>query len=260
MTLDYKKLGIINTIAFVIMIFINAMANIIPLNKVRTGDVAIIYKNQFTPAKITFGIWGIIYLALGLFIMYQLGIIKHSKPKRVLDNIGVLFIITCILNSLWIIAWHYEKIGLTLVIMLLLLGSLIGIYLKLNSYGFIENRMEKYFVMLPFSIYAGWITIATIANITVFIVSLGIKVSLFTANIWLVIMLMVGGMLAVEMIRKYGDIPYALVVIWAYIGIIIRWTSEELKPNYVAIVGASIIIGMILSNIKVFHTIKKKNR
>lgn len=255
MSLNYKNIGYMNAFAYVLMIVINALANIIPINGVTTGEVSDSYANVFTPAPITFSIWGIIYIFLGGFILYQLGLIKGSRPKRVLDNIGILFVLSCAFNSLWILAWHYEMIFGSLMLMLLLLGSLIGMYLKLNSYGFIEKTIERYFVMVPFSLYLGWISIATIANTIVFIVSTGFKVSRTVGNIWLVIALVIGGILAVHMLRKQKDVVYALVIIWAYVGIIIRWTTIETSPNYVAIIVPSVIIGMILSNIKIFPTL-----
>lgn len=254
MSLNYKNIGYLNAFSYVLMIVVNVLANLLPINGITTAQVSRDYANVFTPAPITFSIWGVIYLFLGLFVMYQLGIIRGSRPKRVLDNIGILFVLSCIFNSLWIIAWHYEIIFGSLILMLLLLGTLIGMYLKLSSYGFIEKSIERYFVMLPFSMYLGWISIATIANTIVFIVSTGFKVSRFTGNIWLVLALIVGGILAVNMLRKQNDVVYALVIVWSYIGIIIRWTIVESEPNYVAIIAPSIIIGMILSNIKVFSS------
>lgn len=258
MDLDYKKLKVLNSIAFLMMILVNALANILPINGVNTGEVASTYNNLFTPDKITFSIWGLIYIYLALFIIYQFGIIRQSKPKKTVDNLGILFILSCILNSLWIISWHYYKIGLSLLIMFLLLATLIGIYNKLIRYNLSENKLEYYFVRIPFSIYLGWISVATLANISVFVVSFKFETTTMISNIWLVITLIIGGIIAVQMLRRHNDIVYALVVIWAYIGIIIRWTRIDVKPNFVAIIAASIIIGMIFSNMKVFMRIKRE--
>lgn len=250
--INSKRLSYFNAVTFVIMLLVNAMANILPINGYNTGEVSDKYPNLFTPAAITFSIWGIIYILLGIFILYQLGFIKGGKPKGTIENIGILFGISCLLNALWIINWHFLNIGATLVVMILLLLTLIAIYMKLKSYGFIDAKIERVCVMLPFSIYLGWISVATIANVSAWLVSLGFKSEGVMANIWTIVVLVVAGMLAVQMVKQYKDYGYAAVVIWAYIGILIRWVSVEAVPNFSIIIAVSVLLGMVFSNIKVF--------
>lgn len=252
--INAKRLSYFNTFMFLVMILVNALANIIPINGYNTGQVSDFYPSLFTPAPITFSIWGVIYITLGIFIAYQLGWIKGTKTKQSIENIGILFGISCFLNILWILNWHYMNIGATLMIMVLLLLNLIAIYLKLRSYGFIDRQVEKWCVMLPFSLYLGWISVATIANVSVWFIHIGFKSAGFMATFWTLALLVVAGMLAVQMVKQYKDYAYAGVILWTYIGVLIRWIHYEKTPNFVIIVGVSVLLGMVFSNIKIFKT------
>jgi len=156
---------IFTALAYVVMIAANALANILPINNRTTGAVSDSYPNLFAPAGLTFSIWGLIYLLLAGYVVYQFTK-RAANKESLLGKINPLFIATSLANFLWIFAWHYDYIGFSVILMLILLFLLIKIADILRREKF--SAWEKLFIMAPFSVYFGWITVATIANITVF--------------------------------------------------------------------------------------------
>lgn len=161
----------VNTIAFLAMVTVNALANIIPIGGNKTADVSKAYPNLFTPAPTTFAIWGIIYAFLLLFIVFQLGILMNDASAKVVrEKIGWSFVISCALNIGWIFAWHLRMIELSTLLIVLLLVSLIVITKRL--YVSPTSLFNFLMVKMGFDIYYGWIIVATIANISVMLVKL----------------------------------------------------------------------------------------
>ncbi len=201
-------------ITFVAMIAANIMATFGVFNNTPTAQVSDAYPNLFAPAAGTFAIWGVIYALLGVFTVYQFITKKHPE---LLDKVRTLFAVSSVANTLWIISWSYYLIGLALVLMIALLISL----------GSVDNTLknEGFFLRLPFGIYFGWITIATIANVTTFLVSIGFDGFLFSESTWTIIVLALGTIIASVTAIKMRDFPYILAVIWGYIGILVKHVS-----------------------------------
>jgi len=155
-----------NLLTFLLVIAVNALANILPINGITTGEVSDAYPNLFAPAPITFSIWGLIYLLLALFILFQIGVFGKQSGQEAasVKRIGMWFGVSSLVNTAWIFCWHYQIISATLVLMLLLVTALITIYQRIVSEALTQK--EKLFVKLPFSIYFGWVTVAAIANVT----------------------------------------------------------------------------------------------
>lgn len=215
-------------LAYIIMVFINFLANSLPINNRSTGAISNDYPNLFAPAGLTFSIWGLIYLMLAGYVLYQFisfGIKRDQKKEQILKKISLLFIATSIANISWIFAWHYDFIGLSVIIMAVLLVLLIKIadilcFEKMTS-------TEKIFLSAPFSLYFGWITVAAIANMTVFLVSLGWKGFGISEVVWTSIILLVGSLIGILRMNKDKNIIYGLVFIWAYLGILIKHLSAS---------------------------------
>ncbi|HUX47758.1 MAG TPA: tryptophan-rich sensory protein, partial [Dehalococcoidia bacterium] len=167
------SLSILNLLGFLGTVVVNGLAIILPINNKTTAYLSDQYPNLFTPAGLTFAIWGLIYVLLAIFVIYQLipSVRRDAQKIDFVQRIGPLFFISCIANIGWIYAWHYEMVSLSLVLMLILFGSLLAIYLRLNIGKSEAPKTEKYLVHLPFSVYLGWITIATIANATALMVN-----------------------------------------------------------------------------------------
>ncbi len=237
-----KIIKIFAGITYIAMVVVNFLANSLPINNRSTGAISDAYPNLFAPAGITFSIWGLIYLLLGMYIIYQFINLKKEKKKKedLLKKINILFIITSIANILWIFAWHYDFIGISIIIMAALLISLIKIanILRIKE----MTRLEKIFIHTPFSIYFGWITIATIANITVFLVSINWNGFGVSDLIWTNIVLIIGLIIGTLRLHKDKSIAYGLVLIWAYLGILFKHLSPEgFNGQYSSIITTLII-------------------
>jgi hypothetical protein len=251
---------LLNVVTFLIMIAVNALANILPINGVTSGEASDSYPNLFAPAGITFSIWAVIYLLLGAFVIYQLGALKGEKNNQTdaVRRIGWLFIISSIANATWIFSWHYKIIPLSLVLMAVILLSLIGIYKRINQTTL--SLKEKIFVRLPFSVYFGWITVAAIANVTTLLVSLGWKGFGIPEPIWMMVVVIVGLAIGVTVILKNKDLAYGLVILWAYTGILIKHLSPKMfNGEYIGViitVALSLVVVLVAIIKSVF--IKKK--
>jgi len=238
-------LSILNLLGFLGTVFVNALANILPLNGITTGELSDLYPNLFVPAGLTFAIWGLIYVLLAIFVIYQLipSVRRDAQKVDFVQKIGPLFFISCLANIGWIFAWHYRIVPLSLLLMLILLGCLLAIYLRLNIGKSEATKSEKYLVHLPFSVYLGWITIATIANVTALLVDIDWMRWGLTQQFWAVAVIIVGIAIALSVLLTRKDIYYCLVVDWALLGILIKRLSATTPAQSVVVVT---IVGLVL--------------
>jgi tryptophan-rich sensory protein len=201
----------LNVVFFAGVLIMNYLANALPINGKDTGELSDQYPNLFVPAGLTFSIWGVIYL---LLIVTVASLLFRSREKTE-QAIGWWFIANCIFNMTWILAWHYEQVGLSLLIMLGLLVSLA----KINqSLAMSTDTMAR----LTFGIYLGWICIATIANVTTLLVSNGWHGALFSESLWTMLLILVGTGVVIWLMRTLGNFFLALAVCWAFLGIILK--------------------------------------
>ncbi len=230
-------------IAYIAMVVVNVLANALPINGRPTGQISDSYANLFAPAGLTFSIWGVIYLLLAGYVVYQF-VNKDQKIEKLIQTINPLFIATSLANILWIFAWHYDFIGISVLIMSALLILLIKIANIVNIKQF--TSIEKLCIKAPFSVYLGWITVATIANITVFLVSVGWNGFGIADFIWTSIILLVGALIGILRMTKDKNIAYGLVLIWAYLGILLKHTSASgfngQYPSIIATVIACLLL------------------
>ena len=240
---------ILNLLGFLGTIVVNGLAIALPINNKTTGELSDLYPNLFVPAGLTFSIWGLIYILLAIFAIYQLVIVirKDTQESSFIDRIGLLFFGSSIVNIGWVFAWHYELVPLSLVLMLLLLGCLIAIYLRLHIGKSAPTKTEKYLVHLPFSVYLGWITIATIANVTALLVDINWNTFGLGEQFWAVAVIVVGIAIALSILFTRKDIFYCLVVDWALLGILIKRLAVETVPDQSVIVTT--IVGLVLISV-----------
>jgi hypothetical protein len=314
-----NPLKIAVAVSFLVMLAANALANILPFNGLTTGEISDRFPNLFAPAGITFSIWGLIYLTLAVYTIYQFiwpkdplqrvfgqagspadtppaapvsgpdlnratlgaddgtpgrsnagqgqvqamastaGTPSSSAPQpsagsakpeafqkmadlaqaleiakrqtQWADWIRVWFILSSVANTAWIFAWHYQGFGLSVILIVTILISLIAINLATHRQ---TNRLmpqtpmtlsEKIFVRLPFSLYFGWITVATIANITTYLVSVNWDRFGLSEPFWTIAILLAGVLIGGVTVLVNRDYVYGLVLIWAYAGILIKHTS-----------------------------------
>jgi hypothetical protein len=254
----YTALAILNLLAYIGMLTVNALANILPINEVSTAEISDSIPNLFVPAGLTFSIWGLIYLLLLGYLLYQYIILsgKRNHKKNFIRKISLLFIITCALNAGWIFTWHYKNLHASVFLMVILLLALIYLYHRLEVGKKGISPMERYLVHLPFSIYLGWISIASIANITALLVDTGWNRWGLSEEFWTVTMMMIGAGLAVAMALLRRDIFYGLVVIWALLGIIFK-RMEVGGDSGVVTTGAFLAIGLVFIS-QIIQVIRKK--
>ncbi len=227
---------VLATIFYLGMVTINALANILPINNVGTGQISDNYFNLFTPAGLTFSIWGLIYLMLGAYVVYQFW--ASEQGNKLIEKISPYFIISSLANMAWIFAWHYDFIGLSVLLIILMLLSLIKIADIARQSKF--SLKEQILLIWPFSLYFGWITVATIANITVFLVSINWSGWGLANELWTIIILFIGAIIGILRMMRDRSFIYGLVFIWAYLGILIRQVSD-LESEYTGIIIALII-------------------
>jgi hypothetical protein len=210
-------------VLFLGVIAVNALANILPINGYNTGQISAFYPNAFVPAGFTFSIWGIIYLLLFSytigFTYYTLKQEQSPKAFAFIERINIYFLLTCVFNMTWILAWHYLQIEISLVIMLLFLITLIQLFLKSNKMAGALTSTQKFILQTPFIVYLGWISVATIANSTALLVAYQWNGFGMPPVYWSAAMILIAILLAVLMLKKFKAIPFALVVAWALWGI-----------------------------------------
>ena len=234
---------VVNVLAVLATIAINGLANALPLNGQTTGEVSDRFQVYFVPAGYVFSIWGLIYLALVAFVVYQALPAQRDNPR--LRRIGTLFALSCLANVAWLFLWHYEVFALTLVAMVALLLSLIAIYLRLEIGRAHVSAAEKWLAHVPFSIYLGWVTVATIANVTSVLDYANWDGWGISPEAWTVIMLVAGTAIAAAVGFTRRDSAYMLVIVWAFVGIAVKHAGTPVVATAAwvtaAVVAAAII-------------------
>jgi len=243
-------LKLLVVVTFIIMVTVNALSAMLPLNGITPGEVSDSYPNLFAPAGITFSIWGLIYLLLAAHTLYQLGLFR-GKDKNVNDELlhktGIVFSASSLVNTAWIFSWHYRIIPLSMVLMVFLLICLIEIVTNINAQSL--SLREKFLICLPFSVYFGWITVATIANATTLLVSVGWNGFGLPEATWTVVILAVGALIGTATLLRFNSIAYGLVLVWAFAGILIKHTTASGYSNQYpgVIVTASICLALFIA-------------
>lgn len=234
-----KVLAYVSAMAYVLMVGVNAAANILPLNNLTTGQVSNSLHMLFVPAGWVFSIWGLIYLLLAGFVFYLF------STREELDNINLItvgFIISCLLNSAWIITWHYLQFTWSLLLLLALLFTLGLIYYRLDYKDFImPTFVEKYMLLLPFSVYSAWITVATLAHLNInFKLMAGAEYEMVAAMVSLGVAVTVSSLV----VAARRDHVWGLVFIWALSGI--AWRQRAYPILSVAAVVGILVIAAVM--------------
>jgi len=248
-----KTLAVVNFFAFTLTIVVNQLAIVLPINGMTTGQLSDMYPNLFVPAGVTFSIWGLIYLLMLAFIILQLvAAFQTSENDTVIRKIGFWFVINSLANCSWILAWHYVLTELSLVIMLVLLFSLIKIYLNLSQIRSELLNVEKWIVLTGFSVYLGWITVATIANTTAVLVSWGWTGGAIGESLWTMIMMSVAIGMGVYFAIFRITPAYTIVIIWALFGIYLKRTASPELENGIILLSQ---VGMVLCGLAAIYSL-----
>lgn len=246
-----KTLQIANGIALVATIIVNYMSNSGIFNGNTVANVSDKYHNYFTPAGYAFSIWGLIYLGLIGFVFYTgRSLFKKDLEEDNLENdvvlkIGWWFVISCIGNSLWIIAWLYGFLGISVLLMIIVLCSLLKIIVNTRMELDFHPFKKYLFIYWPFAIYTGWITVAFIADIAAWLTKTEWSGWGISPISWTIIMIIIAGIINLFMIWKRNLREYALVGIWALVAIAVANWKGEKSIAYSSIIAAVIILSYI---------------
>ncbi len=233
----------VNVMSVLLAIMVNVLASALPLNGQNTGEISDRFQVYFVPAGYVFAIWSIIYIGWIAFVFYQARPAQKENPR--LRRLGYLFALSGVFNAAWLISWHYNLFGLSVLVMLTLLGLLVASYLKLNVGRMLVGNAEKWCVDIPFSVYLGWISVATVANITSYLYFINWTGFGIAPQIWAVIMLAVGCLLGLLMAFSRRDNGYAFVLAWSFAGIAQKQADTALVSDS-AWVATIFVLGLAI--------------
>ena len=244
-----KPIRVLNLVIFLLMVGLNYWAGSIGVDGRLVGSISDNIPALFTPAGYVFSIWGLIYLGLGAFVIYGLG--RKQRENVLIDRVAPWFFVSSLFNMLWLVAWMYEIFWLSEVFMVLLLGSLLTAYLRMNANLPTLPRKDFWWVAAPFSLYLGWISVATVANTSALLVTEGITALGVSGVFWTVVMMLVAYVLSTLMIILKHDWIYAFVIIWASIGIGVQ------NQNSLVLGIAAVIVALGLTLVMFFDRDEK---
>jgi len=239
-----KTLPIANGIALVTTIAVNYLSNTGMLNGNTMKTMSDKYFNYFTPDGYAFSIWGLIYLGLLGFVVYTgRSLFKPNTEEKVVSKVGWWFVLSCIANSLWVVAWLYDLTGASVLIMVVLLISLLKIIVNTQMELDSQPFAKYIFLFWPFGLYAGWISVALIANISAFLSKINWDGWGVSEVNWTIIMICVAGLINIMMISMRNLRDYGLVGVWALLAIA---AANYGNPESTAIVYTCYIVSAVL--------------
>ena len=234
---------LVTVLVFIVTVAVNGAANALPINGQMTAEISDRFQVFVIPAGYVFAIWGVIYLFLGAFTIYQA--LPAQRENPVLRSIGWLPALSGVLNTVWLLLFQYELFVLTVPVMIALLLTLIAIHLRLWQDRAALDRAMTWAVRIPFSIYLGWITVATIANIAQTLQAVGFDGFGLQPELIASAVLLVGLAIAATFVWRFHDVAYGLVIVWAYVGIAVKESASADVP-VVAAAGAVVVAALVV--------------
>ena len=243
-----KRLSVLNLASVILVIAINYATQALRVNETTVGEVSNKYFNLFTPASYAFAIWGLIFLALIAYGVYQVKMAFFSnKPSTFIEKTGYWFVLTNLLNCVWVFVFTYDYTGLSVLVMLGILLSLLQIVRNTNMNCEPASRSTILFGWLPIGIYSGWIAVATIANVAAYLSKLNWDGAFFSEQQWTVIMIGIATIVNIFMVWKRNMREFALVGIWALIAIYARHTGHiDVLANMALTCSVIIVIVVVV--------------
>lgn len=237
-------LSIVNGVALVSTIIINYLSNSGALTGNTMSTISDKYFNYFTPEGYAFSIWGLIYLGLVCMVFYTgRGLFNSKVDEPLQQKIGWWFLLSCVANSAWVCAWLSDEISLSMILMIILLISLAVIIYRTNNNLAPQSKKESLFVFIPFGLYFGWISVATIANAAAWLTSIGWGGFGLDPQLWTIVMVIIAGFVNLMVVNFRNLFVYGLVGVWALIAIAVSNTNTGSSEDiiYTCYVVASIL-------------------
>ncbi len=242
-----------NVLAFALTVVVNSLAGSTTLLGGKlTAAISDANPTLVTPAGYVFSIWGIIYVLLGIFVVYQA--LPSQNGKDFHERVGWFFVLSSLLNIVWLFLWQYEYLSLSVVVMFMLLATLIAIYLRLNIGKSKVALREKLAVHVPFSVYLGWITIATIADVSVTLVSVNWDGFGISQETWATLIVVIALLITLLVAATRKDVAYGLVIIWALLGIAVKQSGNQnivmLTEVSAVVVAIALVVSVLVSRLR----------
>jgi hypothetical protein len=256
-----KTLAVLNIIFFVIAFAVSNLSQLKIFGGVTNADISNKYATVFTPAGITFAIWGVIYLSLFGFTIYH--VIKafkddvHSEASQAILKIDYLFIINNIATTFWVFAFTYEYLLASMILIIIQLITLLMIFIRLNLFDIDKSFYNKLFTQFPLSIYFAWLCVANVANISLYLVSIGWDGFGISESVWAQALIIVVLLISIFIVLFKRNIFFGLVAIWSFYGIQLKRTqidenqfSDVIRLCLIAIgILTVLVISMLVKNI-----------
>ena len=242
-----KKLSILNLLSVILVIAVNYISQAVRINDTTIGELSQRYTNLFTPASYAFAIWGLIFLGLLAYALYQIKVVVFDKKDLAyIEQTGYWFALANVLNGLWVITFAYEYMGLTVIIMAGILFSLIKIIINTNMERWDAPKEIIAFSWWPICLYSGWITVAMIANIALYLTKIGWKGTFLTEVQWTIVLMVVATLINLVIVYKRSMREFAAVGVWALFAIYIRHQGSMEILAYTALACSAILLSVIL--------------
>ena len=245
---------ILNVLMTIAVLIVNALATLLPLNGLDTGEISDRFLIYFVPAGYVFSIWGLIYTGLIAFAVYQA--LPRNRDAEWLKRITPFYLLGNAANIVWLFLWHYEQFIVTWVAMLIILGSLLVITTILSKRNEASTGF-RWFVKVPFSLYLGWISVATVANLSQVLYFSNWGGWGIAPEIWAFIMLVVAAAIATLTLLIRRDSTYVLVFVWAYVGIAVKHNTTSLVMLPAALLAGMLGLLVILNLFGLIRTSSK---
>lgn len=242
-----KLYAVLNFIFFIIALTISYLSQDRIFAGKTIGEISNKYDTWFTPAPVSFSIWGLIYISLFIFCIYHLyGAFKKQPDDEVniqLRQMGWLFVINNMASAIWVLAWVHEMIIPSVLLMAVQLLTLVFICKQAHIFNKHRSTSSILFTQFPISIYYGWITVATAVNINAALYAYGWSGSPFSVTYWTIILIGLIALITILIIMVRKNVIYAMVIIWAFYGIILKNQdiSNHEEINIAAVSGIALV-------------------
>ncbi|CAN5837655.1 hypothetical protein BH23CHL8_BH23CHL8_15680 [soil metagenome] len=236
---------VVTGLTYLVTVSVNGLAVLLPLNGLTTAQISDRFPVLVVPASYVFSVWSVIYLLLAAFTVYQA--LPTLREDAILRRLGYLPALSGLLNTAWVVLWHFEIFALTVPVMLLLLVTLILIHRR-TAEARATGGARRWLVALPFAVYLGWISVATIADFSQMLYWAGFRGGPLSEDAWALAVLALGAAIAAAVLLRAGDWAYGLVVMWAYVGIAVK--QEPLLVVATALLGTLVVGGLITDRVR----------
>lgn len=238
--LNKTALLILSTLSFLYTLGANYLINTASGGK-SVADISDKYLTLFTPADYAFAIWGLIYLQLIAFLAYH-WVVRKREESAVIERTGIYFAVANVANGSWIIAWIHEYLGLSVLIMIVLLIALIKLVYAHRLEIWDAPVRIIFFIWWPICFYLGWIILATVANISAWLVSLQWSGAPVTPEVWTFLVIIVAMLIYLLLTRFRNMREASLVGIWGLVALAVRHWEERPAIAYFALAAAMVLL------------------